>query len=383
MPKAPAGVYQSSDRSWYFKAHLGRDELTGKRVQVTRRGYRSAREAAAARAELLARRPKAVRSTNSALTVDQLLDQYLDGLDADGRLSVKTRFDYRHNADNYVRPILGSRRVTSVTPELISKWQRKLSESGGTKSGSGLSANTVRLARAPLAGAFKLAVAQGLITSDPVAVTARPAKRRSVPKHWTPDQARAFIAFQEGDREWPLWVFLLSSGLRVGELVALRWDNVDLTQRRAIVSEFVSTLGYEVVASTGKSRTSTRPIDLDDQLVEVLKLRRRQQAEELQQAADGRSSEFVFCREHGQPYHPQTVSRRLGRLSQQAGVPRLTAHGLRHTSATLMLDSGVHPKVAAERLGHANPGLFMALYSHVTPTMQRDAADRLGAALLG
>lgn len=77
-----------------------------------------------------------------------------------------------------------------------------------------------------------------------------------------------------------------------------------------------------------------------------------------------------MCREEdGQPYHPQTVSRRLGRLSQQAGVPRLTAHGLRHTSATLMQVSGVHPKVAAERLGHASAGLFMALYSHVTPTV--------------
>lgn len=85
----------------------------------------------------------------------------------------------------------------------------------------------------------------------------------------------------------------------------------------------------------------------------------------------------------GGPYHPQRLSRLLGVYTEELGLPRLTAHGLRHTSATLMLASGVAPKVAAERLGHADPTLFTNLYSHVTPTMQRDAADRIGKALFG
>ena len=102
------------------------------------------------------------------MTVDELLDLYLDGLDADRRLSEKTRFDYRHLADDYVRPHLGHLRVRDVTPEVILAWQRKLTKDGGTKRkvdengkqlpGKALSPNTVRLARAPLSGAFKLAV---------------------------------------------------------------------------------------------------------------------------------------------------------------------------------------------------------------------------------
>jgi integrase len=75
------------------------------------------------------------------------------------------------------------------------------------------------------------------------------------------------------------------------------------------------------------------------------------------------------------------LSKLLGRLTEKVGLPRLTAHGLRHTAATLMLANGVPPKVAAERLGHADPTLFTNLYSHVTPTMQREAADKIGAAL--
>lgn len=97
------------------------------------------------------------------MTLDALLDLYLDGLDADERLSVKTRFDYRKNADAYVRPLLGDRPVRDITPETVLEWQRHLAKGGGVKTGRALSPNTIRLARAPLAGAFKLAVSTGLL----------------------------------------------------------------------------------------------------------------------------------------------------------------------------------------------------------------------------
>lgn len=94
-------------------------------------------------------------------------------------------------------------------------------------------------------------------------------------------------------------------------------------------------------------------------------------------------TDYVFTKESGGTYHPQTISKLLARLSVEVGLPRLTAHGLRHTSATLMLASGIAPKVAAERLGHADPTLFSNLYSHVTPSMQQAAAELIGHILLG
>jgi integrase len=93
--------------------------------------------------------------------------------------------------------------------------------------------------------------------------------------------------------------------------------------------------------------------------------------------------DYVFAKAGGGPYRPQYLSRLLGTYTAELGLPRLTAHGLRHTSATLMLATGVPPKVAAERLGHADPTLFTNLYSQVTPTMQRDAAAKIGRALFG
>ena len=115
----------------------------------------------------------------------------------------------------------------------------------------------------------------------------------------------------------------------------------------------------------------------------MLRKQRKLQSAERLAAAQWEETDLVFTKPAGGRYHPQSLSQLLGRYSAELHLPRLTAHGLRHTSATLMLASGVPPKVAAERLGHADPTLFTNLYSHVTPTMQREAAERIGQALFG
>lgn len=385
MPKYE-GVYEDAKGRWYFKAWFGRDPLTGQKNQMTKRGFATAGDAARARRILLddvasGRAP--VATARLSISVDELMDWYLDGLDADERLSSKTRFDYRVNTDSYIRPWLGSKPVREVTPEVIIMWQRKLQSEGGRKRGQGLSANTVRLARAPLAGAFKTAMSAGVLTHNPVARVPRPTSRRSVPRHWSPEEARDFLQAEHGDRLWPLWAFLLGSGLRIGEMLWLRWPNVDFERNAVRIVEFASTHGYEVRPSQGKSRDAVRSIELDSMLTEVLHKQRRIQAEEQIAADTYESTDYVFTRKVGGPYHPQTISRSLARRSEGHGLPRLTAHGLRHSSATLMLANGVPPKVAAERLGHADATLFSNLYSHVTPTMQKDAAARIGQALLG
>lgn len=384
MPSRFEGVYKDGKGGWYVKVTVGRDPLTGRRTQITRRGFATAAEAAKARRDLLAMADRGqLRPAPSGLTLDELLDLYLDGLDADGRLSAKTRFDYRHYADDYVRPHLGAKRVRDVTPEVVLAWQRKLTKQGGTKDRKPLSANTVRLARAPLAGAFKMAHTAGIVALNPMVGTPRPRPQRSIPRHWSPEEAREFLALMEGDRSWPVWAFLLGSGLRVGELVALRWPRVDLQGGLVRVVDFVSTLGHETVASTGKSRDAVRTIDLDTNLVGVLRRQQKLQKKEQLAASSWQPSDFVFTKPGGGPYHPQYLSKLLGAYTKELGLPRLTAHGLRHTSATLMLASGVPPKVAAERLGHADPTLFSNLYSHVTPTMQKEAAAKIGTALFG
>ena len=234
MPAKPEGVYSDSRGQWYFKVTLGQRPAHRKARATHRRGFRTATEAAKARHEVLAKLDAGLlKPTRGSLTVDELLDLYLDGIDADERLSAKTR--HRLSREGR-RPTCGRssgrRRSETSTPEVVLSWPRKLLAEGRGRSGRPLAPNSVRLARAPLAGALKLALSSGIVVTNPLAQTPRPKARRSIPRHWSPEQAREFLGLMEGDRTYALWAFLMGSGLRIGELVALRWPNVDLEGRR-------------------------------------------------------------------------------------------------------------------------------------------------------
>ncbi|MEM9562163.1 MAG: site-specific integrase [Actinomycetota bacterium] len=310
--------------------------------------------------------------------------RYLDEAESLQRLGRKTLFDYRNYLASYIEPHIGEMPAGELTPELVGDWQLLLATKGSVKTGGPLAPGSIRLARAPLNGAFRYGVVNGLVAVNPVPEVSPPPRQRSKPSHGSPDEARHFLALHEGDRLLPLWSFLLGCGVRIGELVWLQWSRVDRAGKRVRINTFATTLGYEVVESDGKSVDATRTIDVDDHLLQILDEQRAiQAADRIATGADYVESDYVFTRPAGGDYHPQSISKLLGALSTEAGLPRLTAHGLRHTCATLMLAEGVPPKVAAERLGHADPTLFMNLYSHVTPTMQREAAERLGDALFG
>jgi hypothetical protein len=120
-------VYQNAKGKWYFKVTVGQDPLTGRRNQITRRGFETMAEAARERREVLGKVDRGQLAASPAgMKVNELLDLYLDGMDADQNLALKTRFDYRQYADDYIRPYIGDRRVRDITPEVILAWQRKL-----------------------------------------------------------------------------------------------------------------------------------------------------------------------------------------------------------------------------------------------------------------
>lgn len=148
----------------------------------------------------------------------------------------------------------------------------------------------------------------------------RPKQRRSIARHWTPEQAREFLIWQDEDWLYSLWAFLLGSGLRIGELVWPEWKDVDFTKGLVRIVSFASTLGYELVSSSGKSRDAVRTVELDPYLVAVLERQRKVQATGVGALCD---TKFVFTKIDWDTYHPQWLSRRLGLLSVEAKLPRL------------------------------------------------------------
>ena len=185
----------------------------GKWQQATRRGFATAAEAAEARrafaAEIQAQADKPTR-TRPTLTVAELVEQYHTDAEAMGELTERTLYDQRGYLRNNIAPHIGTISANALTPAQTRAWLVTLGTEGG-RHGQGLSANTIRLNRSLLLKAYSYGLDADLVDTNPVERTDPPKNRKKIPEHWTPDQARQFLAYHEADRLYPLWAFMLST----------------------------------------------------------------------------------------------------------------------------------------------------------------------------
>jgi integrase len=251
----------------------------------------------------------------------------------------------------------------------------------------GLSARTVVQARAVVGAAFRQAVAWGLIPANPVTATRPP--RASRPALEVPNAAglRRLIDAAVGS-PWEVPILLAATtGARRGEILALRWSDLDLETGRLRV---VRTLQHgentgELVFLDPKTDRARRQLSLPPLAVERLRRHRVEQAERRLLIGSGWPDGDLVCdRGDGQPFRPDAFTRAFKRYAAQAGLPPETRlHDARHAVATTMLATGVHPAIASAVLGHSSPGFTMSTYQHVVDGMTDQAATALGDALEG
>jgi integrase len=201
---------------------------------------------------------------------------------------------------------------------------------------------------------------------------------------WSADDLRDFLDGLHGDRLYAAWHVAASTGLRRGELLALRWDDIDLEGARLSVRRSFVSVGYEVRLSEPKTKRSRRQLALDRATVGALRDHRRRQLEErISWGPAWQDTGLVFTREDGTLIHPDRLTKSFNRHVNGSGLPRIRLHDLRHTHATLALQAGIHPKVVSERLGHATVSITLDTYSHAIPAMQQDAAERVAELVFG
>ena len=204
------------------------------------------------------------------------------------------------------------------------------------------------------------------------------------PHAWDASDCRAFLEATAGDRLAALWHLFLATGARRGELLALRWADVDFETSEVRISQSRTTVGYEVSEQAPKTAAGRRTIAIAGEALATLERHRRQQREERLVAGPAwTDSNHVFTNEIGQPLHPDWTSKRFREIADATELPRLRLHDLRHSSATLLLDAGLSPRVVADRLGHADPALVLRVYGHTLAGADERAAGALGAALGG
>jgi integrase len=203
---------------------------------------------------------------------------------------------------------------------------------------------------------------------------------------WSADELAAFLEHVSGDRLFAAYVLLATTGMRRGEVFGLRWRDVDLSARRASITQTVTTVNDKLVLGPTKTNRSRRTISLDPTTVDVLHAHRVVQDQERATAGQAwdPSYDLVLCDGTGRPEHPDRFSRQFQRYVKATDLPPLRGpHNLRHTWATLALRAGVHPKVVSDRLGHATIAVTIDTYSHVAPSLDAEAADTVAADIFG
>lgn len=357
--------------TWQAQINLGRDPITGRRIRRTVYG-RTQREVAQKllemRAEISAR---GSLSNPGQFTVGEYLQRWLDDA-ARHEIKETTLEGYRRYIRLHAASIAGVK-LSHLEPTIL---QRLYSE----RLASGLGPTTVRQLHAILHRAFKQAVLWGFLKLNPADGVAAPRPRRKELAVYTSDQVRQLLDIILDDPYGPLYYLAATSGMRRGELCALRWSDVDLERGVIAVNRAVMELKSGIQFAEPKNLRSRRLVTLTAGAVAILQDYREKQAAARQpiiKAGLLQDQNLLFCYNDGRPFRPSQVSRHLGILLKRLGMPHIRLHDLRHTHATLLLGAGVHPKIVSERLGHSTITLTLDTYSHVLPTMQREAANTL------
>jgi len=279
-------------------------------------------------------------------------------------------------------PRLGRVRLEDVTPHNLNGLYHALLRDGRRDGRGGLSSRTVRYVHAILRKAFADAVRLGYLESNPCLAadppTARAARARQFPT-WSPDDLRRFLESVREDEHYAAFYLAAASGMRRGEVLGLRWCDVDLESQQLSVVQCVIEVAHAVRFGPPKSERSRRMIALDSKTTAVLVAYKRAEKEKrLKRGMRLDPRDLVFARRDGSPIHPACFSQAFNRRVLTAQVPRIRFHDLRHTHATMALKARVHPKIVSERLGHSTIAITLDTYSHCIPSMQREAAEVIG-----
>ncbi|MGD0984480.1 MAG: tyrosine-type recombinase/integrase [Acidimicrobiales bacterium] len=345
-------------------------------------GFKTKGEANKALVAMLGEADKGIHVEPSTLTVRSYVEtQWIRSLET-SNLRESTVEMYRRSVKSYILPHLGQLRLRDVTPARVAAWLETLKAAG-------IGDRTIEVAGITAGKLFKSAFDRELISRNPTdnaAVReARPHPKAQKPTVWSAEETRRFLDSQRDDRLFALWRLAVTTGMRRGELAALRWSDLDLEAGALRVSHTFAVVGYRVVESEPKTEKGWRTIGLDSATVTALKAHRTRQAEEM--LAIGRRADrdgYVFtANPQGDAFHPQRLTQLLQSKAKAASLPPIHLHCLRHGHATAALEAGVPMKVVSERLGHSSISITADIYSHVTAAVDQAAAAQVAAAIDG
>jgi integrase len=348
------------------------------RRQVAKFGFKTKDEALTAMAALQREIHEGTHVEPSKLTMRKYLDEWIEGLTVRREVDGNTLDGWRLAVKHHLKPDLGSIRLQQLQSARIIRLYEQLMESGRVDEGGGLSRKSVWNVHICLSRAMRDAVSKGLIHKNPARGAMKKPKEPSKVGFWTSAELDLFLSWIErsGDAfDLAIYQLATQTGMRRGELLGLRWSDIDWEHAQVSIVQARAKMGYETF-SLPKTSASRRTVDLSQETVAVLRAHQRAQAVDRQLYGEAhRTYDLVFCRADGLPYHPDTLTAAFRKQVGKSGVKPITLHDLRHTSAVIGLrELGEAIDEVSKRLGHTSVAFTLDTYGHLLPQRGRQTA---------
>ncbi|MHB8927112.1 MAG: site-specific integrase [Bacillota bacterium] len=371
-------IRKRAENSYQLTVSGGRDAQTGKRLRKYIQVQGSYKDAQRALAEALHQVNSGIPLAlpgKGRVTVREHFTAWLEGY---ARMSTRpTTFEsYRITVEKHIIPVLGSIRLDKLDPRHLQKlYADKLVAGRADGRSGGLSARSVRYIHSLLREGLEQAREWGLVGRNVADLVNPPKQAKKEMQTLTREQVQAFLAANRTDRLYALWRLALGTGLRRGELLGLRWADINLMESYLTVRQQIVCIKGLPTVQEPKTKKSTRVVPLSEDIVEALRQHRLGQTEERLVATKYSGRDLVFAGSSGEVLDPRAVSRLFERRLKKAGLPPIRFHDIRHTFATIALEAGVPLKVVSEMLGHEKISTTGDVYQHVLRHVEEKYAD--------
>lgn len=373
-------IYRRGKQSWGIVADLSRD-AAGKRRQKTLTVRGTKKEAEARLAQMLHELNTGTFVEPAKMSVAEYLKRWLSEYAAHN-VARKTYERYDEIVRLHLIPAVGTHRLTGLKPLHIQEYYSAALRSGRCDGNGGLSPQTVLHHHRILREALQQAVRWQLLARNPADAVEPPRSAKREMQVLDEEQTAKLLDVAKGSRLSMVIFLAVATGLRRGEILALRWEDIDLDGASLQVRRTLEQARGGLRFKEPKTERGRRLVALGPDAVETLRRHRLEQIKErLALGQSYKNSDLVCARLHGTPFDPSEVTAGFAKLIRSLDLPRVRLHDLRHGHATHLLRLGIHPKVVSERLGHSGVGITLNTYSHILPGMQEDAALRLDRAL--
>jgi len=378
-------VRRRGKASWELKFDLGRD-ATGKRKIAYRSFKGTKRQAELELAKLIAAADLGTYVEPNRLAIGDFVRGRIDQWESAGDISARTSQRYHQLASGQIAPHLGNVPLQKLTTADIEAWHATLRSAGRRRGEGGIALRTIVHAHRVLSHALDDAARHGLTQRNPAKYQPPPKVPSAEVEILDSDGIARVIHEARGESIYGPAIVALFTGLRLGEILALRWPNIDLEAGVIAVRHTLEeSKAKGLIFKAPKTRAGRRDVGLPDIVVETLRGHRRQQLEFRLQAGLGKMTDdaMVFPAADGRPQWPSAVSRAWGLVARDLGMAEITFHALRHSHASQLVDAGVDIVTISRRLGHASPDITLRVYAHLFRNDDRKAAIAINEALTG